>query len=51
MTNYATKADFEIVAGVDTSPFAKKTDLAKLKSDVDKLDIDKQKNVPVNLSN
>ena len=29
----------------------KKTDLASLKSDVDKLDIDKLKNVPANLSN
>ena len=29
----------------------KKTDLANLKSDVDKLDIDKLKNVPTNLSN
>ena len=28
-------------AGVDTSDFAKKTDLAHLKSNVDKLDIDK----------
>ena len=29
----------------------KKTDLANLKSDVDKLDIDKLKNVPTNLNN
>ena len=29
----------------------KKTDLANLKSDVDKLDIDKLKNAPSNLSN
>ena len=36
---------------VDTSDFAKKTALANLKSDVDKLDIDKLKNVPSNLSN
>ena len=36
---------------VDTSDLAKKTDLANLKSDVDKLDIDKLKNVPSNLSN
>ena len=38
-------------AGVDTSEFAKKTDFADWKSDVDKLDIDKLKNVPSNLSN
>ena len=31
--------------------FAKKTSLANLKSDVDKLDIDKLKNVPTNLRN
>ena len=35
----------------DYSDFAKKIDLANLKSDVNKLDIDKLKNVPNNLSN
>ena len=49
--NYATKADLKNATGVDTSDFAKKTDLANLKSDVDKLDIDKLKNVPSSLSN
>ena len=44
MSNYATKIDFKNVTRVDTSSFAKKkTDLAYLKSDVDKLDIDKLK--------
>ena len=33
------------------SKFAKKVDLAGLKSKVDKLDFDKLKNVPINLSN
>ena len=33
------------------SNFAKKTHVAKLKSDLDKLDIDKLKNVPSKLSN
>ena len=37
--------------GVDILCFAKKTDLPNLKSDVDKLDTDKLKNVPTNLSN
>ena len=37
--------------GVDTSKFAKKIDLANLKSAVDKLDIDKLKNVASNLNN
>ena len=46
LSNCATKAYLKNVTGVDTSDFAKKADLAILKSDVDKLDIDKLKNVP-----
>ena len=42
---YATKADLKNAAGVDTLKFSKKVDLANLKSDVDKLSIDKLKNV------
>ena len=41
MSNYATKADLKNVTGIDTSSFAKNSDLANLKSDVDKLNIDK----------
>ena len=37
--------------GVATSDFVKKTDLAHLKPDVDKLGFDKFKNSPNNLSN
>ena len=48
---YATKADLKNATGVDTSSFAKKTDLAKLTSDVEKLDIDKLKNEPVRKAN
>ena len=51
MSNYARKADFKNATGVDTSNFAKKTDLVNLKSDVDKLDIGKLKNVPSGLNN
>ena len=51
MPNYATKADLKNATGVNTSDFAKKSDWANLKSDVDKLDIDKLKNAPSNLSN
>ena len=51
LSNYGTKADLKNATGVDTSDFAKKTDLANLKSDVDKLDIDKLKSVSSNLSN
>ena len=49
--NYATKADLKNATGVDTSDFAKKTDLANSKSVVDKLDIDKLKNVRSRLNN
>ena len=49
--NYATKVDLENTTGVDTLKFPKKVHLASLKYNVDKLDIDKLKNVPANLSN
>ena len=51
VSNYATKTDFKNATGVDTSAFAKQTDLANLRSDLDKLDIDKFKNAPINSSN
>ena len=51
LSNYATKVDLKNATGVDISKFAKKVDLANLKFNVDKLDIDKLKNVPTNLSN
>ena len=50
LSNHATKVDLKNATGVDTSDFAIKTDLAHSKSDVDKLGIDKFKNVPSNLS-
>ena len=40
------KTELKNAAGVDTSSFAEKVDLANLKSDVDKL-----KNIPTNLNN
>ena len=43
LPNYATKTDLKSATRVDTSDFTKKTDLANLKSDVGKLDIDKLK--------
>ena len=49
-SNHATKADLKNARGVDTSKFAKKVDLANLKSTIDKLDVDKLKNVPSGLS-
>ena len=48
---YATKTDLKNVTGINTSSFAKNVDLASLKSNMDKLDIDKLKNVPASLSN
>ena len=52
LSNYATKSDFKNATGVDTPKFALIWfDLANLKSNVDKLDIEKLKNVPTNLSN
>ena len=50
LSNYATRADLKSATGIDTSKFAKKVDLANLKFNVDKLDIDKLKNVLTNLS-
>ena len=51
LSNYATKADLKNETVVDTSKFVKKVYLANWKSKVDKLDIDKLKNVPTDLSN
>ena len=50
LSNYATKDDIKSITDVDTSSFALKTNLANLKSEVDKLDIDKVATVPVDLS-
>ena len=47
-SNYATKTDLKNATGIDTSSFAKKVDLANLKSNIDKLDIDKIKNILTN---
>ena len=50
LSNYATKTDMKNISYVDTSSFALKTNLANLKTKVDKLDIDKLKPVPTDLS-
>ena len=50
MSNYATKTDLKNLTHVDTSSFALKANLANLKTEVDKLDIDKLVPVPVDLS-
>ena len=49
-SNYATTLDLNNAEGVDTSKLAAKSDLASLKAEVDKIDIDKLKTVPTDLS-
>ena len=41
LSHYATKADIKNISHVDTSSLALKTNLGNLKTEVDKLDIDK----------
>ena len=50
LSNYVTKTDLINVAQVDTSSFALKANLATLKTEVDKLDIDKLVPVSTDLS-
>ena len=50
LSNYTTKSDLKNVTHVDTSRFSLKTNLASLKPEVDKLDIDKLAPVPADLS-
>ena len=51
LSNYATKKDTNDITHVDVSGFASKTNLAALKTEVDKIDADKLKTVPVDLAN
>ena len=46
-SNYATKIDLKNILHADTSSFALKSNLASLKAEIDKLDIDKLVPVPV----
>ena len=50
LSNYATKIDIKNISHVDTSSFALKTNLSSLKTEVDKLDIDKLVPIPNDLS-
>ena len=50
MTNYATKTDLKNITHTDDSSFASKTNLAALKTEVDKIDVDKLKTVPDDLA-
>ena len=50
LSNYVTKTDLINVTQVDTSSFALKANLATLKTEVDKLDIDKLVPISTDLS-
>ena len=50
LSNYATKADIKNISHVNTSSFALKTNLANLKTEIDKLGIHKLATVPTDLS-
>ena len=50
LSNYATKDRIKNITHVDTSSFALKTNLANLKSEVDKLDVDKLMPIPTDVS-
>ena len=50
LTNYATKTDLKNITHVDVSSFASKTNLAALKTEVDKIDVDKLKTTPADLA-
>ena len=50
LANYATKDDAKNITHVDVSSYATKNNLAALKSEVDKIDTDKLKTLPTDLS-
>ena len=50
LVNYATKTDLKNITHADVSSFASKTNLASLKTEVDKIDTDKLKTVPSDLA-
>ena len=50
LSNYATKTDLKNITHVDVSSVASKTNLAALKIEVDKIDVDKLKTTPTDLA-
>ena len=50
LSNYVTKEDINDITHVDASGFASKTNLAALKTEVDKIDVDKLKTIPADLA-
>ena len=49
MSNYAIKTDLKNVTHVDVCSFASKENLASLKTEVDRIDAEKLKTVPIDL--
>ena len=49
LVSYATKTDLKNITHVDVSSFESKTNLAALKTEVDKIDADKLKTAPADL--
>ena len=50
LTNYTTKKDLKNITHVDVSSFASKTNIAALKTEVDKIYTDKLKTAPTDLA-
>ena len=50
LTNYATKNDLKNITHIEVSSFASKTNLAALKTEIDKIDADKLKTTPADLA-
>ena len=50
LANYATRTDLKNITHVDVNSFASKTNLAALKTEVDKIDTDKLKTAPADLA-
>ena len=50
LSNYGTKDDVKNITHVDVGSYATKTNLAALKTEVDKIDVDKLKTVPDDLA-
>ena len=50
LSDYATKTDLKNVSHVDVSSFALKSNLANLKTELEKLDIDNLVPIPVDLN-
>ena len=51
ISNYATKADLRNAKGTNTSKLALKPNAANLKAEIDKINVDKLKTVPIDLVN